>query len=233
MLSDSYNQQPVWEDRAKNWDTWGFGEPLSPGRDDLNFQDHYVIPNGSTLVLGATQSLVELAVKKSHSATVVDFAPTAHRFCPASAEFICMDWIAYLKEGTEQYDTIVTDNGGTCLEYPSEWQDIARGIYLGLKPGGVFSSRFFVASENPPKETYDNQNLRRIMPAIGRVSLESNWMTIKPASANGERYPARYTFPPVHVVKQIFQDFTLIGELVPDYEEGEHFVSLAFQRPVH
>lgn len=227
---DLLSQQEVWNDRAKNWDKWGFGEPLSPSEQDLLFQEKYIKLGGSVLALGVTESLCELAMKKASSVTVVDFAPHAEKFCPKGANFVCMDWITFLEGSTEHYDTIVTDNGGTCLEYPSQWHRIADAIHSSLKPGGVFSSRFFVSSENPPKNYYENPNLARIMPAIGRVSLADSWMTVKPASANGERYDARYAFPPIGVVEQTFSQFTIVDRLVPDYEEGEHFVSLALQR---
>lgn len=228
---DLLSQQEVWNDRAEHWSEWGFGEPLAPSSEELVFQQRQIV-GGKTLVLGATKSLCEVAASQSKTVVAVDFSAAAiDVFQTDDVQYICQDWITFLEESTAQFDTIVTDNGLVCLEFPREWQRIAAALRARLVPGGVFSSRFFLSTETTPKERYDNHNLTRIMPAIGRASLATHWMTVKPGAVNGERFAARYTFPTIEVVKNVFRDYSIIDELIPAYEEGEHFVSIAFQRP--
>lgn len=234
-MTSSHNflsQQQVWDHRAANWDNWGFGEPLAPSKSDLQFQQEHIAKGGDTLVLGATKSLCSLALQQSASVTSVDFSPAAiKQFGIDHVDYYCQDWITYLQSSSRQFNTIVTDNGLSCVEFPHEWELFRNALYDRLTPDGFFSMRAFVSTETPSKDHYENPNLQRIIPAIGRVSIEDNWMTIKPADGITNFYPARYTFPSAEVIEELFSErFLLVNKHVPAYEEGEHFISFAFQR---
>lgn len=234
-MTSSHNflsQQTVWDDRAANWDNWGFEEPLSPTSSDLQFQREHITKDGATLVLGATKSLCELALQQSASVTSVDFSPAAiKQFGIDHVNYRCQDWITYLQTNSQQFDTAITDNGLSCVEFPIEWELFRDALHSRLVPDGIFSMRAFVATETPTKDHYENPNLQRIIPAIGRVSIESDWMTVKPADGITNFHPARYTFPSAEAIESLFSErFLLVDKHIPEYEEGEHFVSFAFQR---
>lgn len=232
--SDRRSQQVVWNDRAEHWNAWGFGEPLAPNEAELEFQVKYIVPESAALVLGATKSLCQAALERTSVVTAVDFASAAVAvFAVQRATYVCQDWLTFLEATSDTYDNILTDNGLICLEFPSEWHEISHLIYQRLKPGGVFSARAFLSTQRPPKKHYTNPNLARIMPAIGRAEAGQNWTVVKPAKANGERYPARYVFPPSAVFEKILKaaGLVLIEKWTPSYEEGDHFVSFAFRRP--
>lgn len=229
--NDFLSQQKVWDHRASNWDSWGFDEPLSPNSAELQLQQKYMTPGGKVLVLGATESLCKAALDRVGSVTSVDFAPAAiDTFRVSGINYVCKDWITFLQESADQYDNIVTDNGLCCLEFPVEWELLSKAIHASLRPGGIFSMRAFVATDSPQKNHYDNPNLQRIIPAIGRATSQSNWMVIKPADNITNLLPARYTFPSSEVIEQVFSHFSLIQKETPHYEEGEHFISYVFQR---
>lgn len=228
---DLLSQKDAWNYRAAHWEEWGFEEPLSPSNQELAFQQQYIRPDSKTLVLGATKGLCEAALEVTSSITSVDFAPEAiEAFRIEGVQYVCQDWISFLETNNERFDTIVTDNGLLCLAYPDQWERLRDAIHAQLNPGGVFCSRFFLSTDTPPKESYNNPNLTRIMPAMGRAATTPNWTVIKPALEGLDPYPTRYVFPPSGAVKHLFRSFNLIGELIPEYEEGEHFITYAFRR---
>lgn len=230
--SDFLSQQKVWNHRYENWDNWEFGEPLAPGEVDLAFHKKHLKPGGDVLILGTTKSLAALALGKTDSVLAVDFSAAAiDRFKTDGVEYICSDWISFLQETDKSYDNIITDNGLSLLEFPNEWHLIAEAIKRRLKDEGVFSMRSFVSVEGQATAVdYDNPNLKRIIPSMGRAACSENWMTIKPADGIRDIYPARYTFPPDRVVEDVFSDFHKIDKLQPGYEAGEHFLSYAFRK---
>jgi len=231
MSEDLFNQQKVWDFRAAHWDEWGFDVPLAPNEQELKYQQKFVKPGSDVLVLGATKGLCKAMFDISDSVTSVDFSPEAiNQFRVDGVNYVCSDWITFLESNQERYDNIVTDNGLFCLEFPAEWQRIIKAIYNSLRPNGVFCSRFFLSAQTPLKNEYINPNLSRIMPAMGKAAKSTDWTVIKSPRDEHDPYPARYVFPPKEVVKNMFQKYIVVGELVPTYEEGEHFVTIAFQR---
>lgn len=227
------SQQEVWNNRSANWNNWGFNEPLSPSSFDLELQERCIVPGGKTLVLGATPGLCKIALKQTQLVTSVDFAPDAIKtFQIENVKYVCQDWITFLQDDDTQYDNIVTDNGFCCVAFPNEWQLLIKAIYGSLKPGGTFSMRAFVATDSPMKQHYDNPNLQRIIPGMSKASAQNNWTVVKPADGITNFLPARYTFASSEVIEELFADFSLIQKITPPYEEGERFVSFAFQRPV-
>lgn len=226
------SQKDVWDFRARKevWPEWGFSEPLSPSKEELEYQQSLLLPGGKVLVLGATPGLCEVASEVTESVTAVDFSENAiKQFAIDGVKYKLDDWITFLESAAEPYDAIVTDGGLTCMRFPDQWRLLGDVVYDCLKPGGIFSARIFLSNDRPPKEHYENPNLPRILPAMSRVDEE--WMVVKPAQGDLAPYPARYTFPPRDVVEQFFGKFALRDVFVPGYEEGDHFVTFAFQRP--
>lgn len=230
MADEFLDQQKVWDYRAAHWDNWGFGEPLAPNQQELEYQQSFIKPGAKVLVLGATKGLCEAMIAKTNNVTAVDFSPEAIKlFQIQGVDYVCSDWIAYLENYNDKFDNIVTDNGLLCLEFPGEWRRIIQAINKCLEPNGVFCSRFFLSTETPAKSSYDNPNLSRILPAMERALTAPNWTIIKPAH-DKDPFPARYVFPNLETVKDLFSEYSIVSELIPEYEEGEHFVTIAFRK---
>ena len=223
------SQKEYWNSRSQNWHD--HDEPLVPGQPELEFQEQLLVPGGSTLVLGVTPQLCELAFTISKSVTSVDFAiDLIEALGIDGVEYVCQDWIEFLrnKERDGGYDNILTDGGLLALSFPEAWNQMSTLIYDNLRPGGIFCARIYLSTENPPKKRYDNPSLERFVSSIG--DIDENWMVhpLHPAYAN---YDIQYTFPPKDVVMRVFSHFILEDEFVPGYEEGDRFVTFAFRRP--
>lgn len=229
--SSYLSQHKVWDHRINNWDGFLFSSPLLPNDLEINFQKSLLVPNGKTLVLGVTQELVSMALTISSSVTCVDFVQGAiDKFAIEGATYVCQDWISYLQRSTEQYDNIITDNGLSSLEFTQEWPLLSSAVYDRLNNGGVFSPRVIIHANNELKEHYDNLSLLVMMPVITAVSKQTDWSVTKPGDDDMHPYDARYVFPSLDDVKDCFKNFELLGALNPEYEESEHFVTLAFKK---
>ena len=225
-MMEKLNQQAYWNSRAEHW--VDYGEPLIPSQAELDFQRKQLRPGGKTLVLGVTPQLCSLALEKAHTVTAVDFAQDLiDKLRIDDVEYACQDWLRYLESNEAAYDNIITDGGLLSLEFPDSWNRISRLIYENLQPGGVFSPRVYLTTDNPPKEHYANPNLGRFVSSM--MLVDHNWM-VHPTHQDYAKYDMLYTFPPREVVLQIFSQFTLKDEFTPSYEEGDRFVSYAFER---
>lgn len=221
------SQQAYWNSRASSWGD--YGSPLIPNQDELEFQRQQLFIGGDVLVLGATPELCLLALGTANSVTAVDFAEdmieTLH---VAGVNYVCQDWIRFLEQGRRRYDNILTDGGLACMPFPDGWNHLGELIYATLRPGGIFSPRVYLSNDHKPREQYDNLNLARFMPSMAQV--DTNWMVRVNTHQSYERYNVSYAFPPREVVLRAFGRFALEDELVPTYEEGDRFVSFAFQK---
>lgn len=221
------SQKDYWNSRASSWDAYGV--PLIPSDTELDFQESLLRLGGETLVLGVTPQLCKLALKVSNKVTSVDFAEDLIKTLQIEGvEYICQDWIEFLENNNTKYDNILTDGGLLCLKFPESWTRISELIYSRLKPGGSFSPRVYLSNSNKPAEHYDNPNLERFIPSV--ASVDENWTVRINSNQSYTPYEVFYAFPPREVVLDIFNKFTLEAELVPDYEEGERFVTFVFRR---
>lgn len=222
------SQQAYWNSRAAEWGN--YAPPLIPGDQDLAFMRQQLVPGGSALVLGATPELCSMALEVSDSVTAVDFAEDVIAALRLDGvQYTCADWFEFLKHNPEQFDNIMTDGGLVCLEFPDSWQEMAGLIGARLKPGGVFAARVYLSTSEPPKDSYENPMLGRFVTSIGNV--DSNWM-VHPKHGDYAQYDVRYAFPPESEVRRVFGALVLHTQLVPDYEEGQRFVSFAWQCPL-
>jgi hypothetical protein len=61
--------------------------------------------------------------------------------------------------------------------------------------------------------------------------VDENWMLKVETHDDYKEYDVHYAFPPEQEVLRNFGRLALKDKLIPDYEEGQHFVSYAWQRP--
>lgn len=223
------DQQAYWNSRASKWGE--YDEPLIPSQPELDFQRRQIVPGGKTLVLGATPQLCALALESNSSVTAVDFAEdTVEALRINGVDYICQDWLDFFRSTKTQYDNIITDGGFGCMKFPDDWRNLAGLIYDHLQPGGIFTPRIYLSTNNPPKNHYDNPNLARFVSGIARV--DDNWMMRVATHEDYAQYDVSYAFPPREVVLSTFGQFTLENEFIPSYEEGDRFVTFVFRRPV-
>jgi 2-polyprenyl-3-methyl-5-hydroxy-6-metoxy-1,4-benzoquinol methylase len=169
-----------------------------------------------------------MALELSAKVTAVDFAEDmieALRF--EGVDYTCMEWNQFFDQTIDQFDTIMTDAGLTCLEFPKQWQRLADNVVTHLSPNGIFAIRAFINTERPPEAHYDNPNLSRFISGMGRV--DQNWMMQIETHGDYADYDVRYAFPTDKVVLQTFKQLALYDKFIPDYEEGERFVSYAWK----
>ncbi len=138
-----------------------------------------------------------------------------------------MDWQVYFNQTDELFDNILTDAGMACIAYPKGWKDMAKSLDNHLKPNGIFSSRFFLSTINPPKGHYDNPDTNRIVPSMANLDL--NWMR-KPQPDTYREYDVSWAFPNEEVVIRNFNNLLFIEKHIPAYEEGARFISFAWRK---
>jgi len=219
-------QLDFWNARSKGFEK--VNSPLVPDEKDIAFHKQYLKKGGKTLILGVTPSFCEIAKEIAASITAVDFSGgMINKLKQDGVTYICMDWQEYFDQTDELFDNILTDAGMACIAYPKGWKDMAISLNNHLKPNGIFSSRFFLSTQVSPKEHYDNPDTNRIVP--GMANLDSNWMR-KPQLDSYRDYDVPWAFPTEEVVLENFDNLLLIGKHVPDYEEGERFISFAWQK---
>ena len=228
-MSELKDQRDYWNDRANNWD---LREPLIPDEEELAFAAKYLDKDSDVLILGATPQLCDLALEcEAGSVTSVDYAQNViDKLRRPGVEYHCSDWSDFLDDTDRQYDTIMTDGGLLSLEFPDTWRRIARQMYDHIRPRGMFVARVYVNTEEPPKASYDNPNLERFVTSMGDV--DANWM-VHPRHPAFNEYDMEYTFPPEREVLRTLGQFALLEKMVPNYEEGQRFVSYAWQKPEH
>lgn len=221
------NQQAYWNSRAKSWGEYDV--PLIPSPPELEFQRKHLTRGGDILILGVTPQLCALALEVTNKVTAVDFAQgLIDELRIEGVDYVCQDWINFFENTKMQYDNIVTDGGLLSLRFPDHWDRLITLIHTHLRPGGTFSPRIYLSTSDAPKEDYDNPNLTRFVPRM--ANLDENWMVQITGHQDYKQYDVRYTFPPRNVALEMFSQFELKDEFVPDYEEGDRFVSFAFQR---
>lgn len=226
-MSKLGSQQDYWNSRANEWGK--YDAPLIPGQQDIDFMRKHLVPRGDALILGATPELCSVALDVSKAVTSIDFAEKIiEKLCIHGAHYKCVDWFEFFKQSNQQFDNIMTDGGLLCLEFPGLWQRMAEQIYTHLKPGGIFTARVYISTDQPPKDSYKNPNLARFINSMADV--DENWM-LRPGHKDYKKFEMRYALPPEHEVLRRFDKYTLVDKLVPDYEAGEYFVSYALQRP--
>ena len=202
--------------------------PLVPDEGDLAFQEDHIKEGGKTLILGVTPQLCILALKKSKSVIAVDFAEDViASLAIEDVEYVHMDWIEFLNTTTHSFDTIITDGGLLCLDFPEQWNEISKGLHARLNPGGMFTARVYINIDRPPKDTYQNPNLNRFVTSMNAV--DKDWM-VRPSHEAYAKYDMHYSFPPEKEVLSTFTQFSLVDRRTPEYEEGERFISYAWQR---
>ena len=225
-MSERADQRAYWNNRVS---TWGeMDVPLIPDKGDIEFHKNQMKPGGDTLVLGVTPQLCSLALGISGSVVAVDFAEAVIKELRMEGiNYVHSEWLAFLEQSDATYDNILTDGGLLCLDFPASWERIADQIRSHLKPGGVFTARVYVNTQEPPRAQYSNPNLNRFVTSMGLV--DKQWM-VHPKHGDYAAYDMYYAFPPAHEVLQIFNKLALVSTRVPEYEEGQRFVSYAWRR---
>lgn len=213
-----------WDDRAEEWK---IDVPLILSPKEIEFQRSQLKPAGQALILGATRELCKMAVKVSESVTAVDFSMSViDKLRQDKVEYICQEWTDFFKSSRQKFDNILTDGGLLCLSFPDAWEEIADLIKDHLKPGGIFSAKVYVSTDQPAKNHYTNPNLDRFVPSMNY--LDDNFM-VHPRHQAYQEYDMQYTFPPDEQVLKIFGSLALVDQMIPDYEEGKRFRSYAFK----
>lgn len=221
------SQQEYWNNRVSTWDT--MQSPLIPTSAELAFQRKHLTPGGHVLILGATPQLCALALEYSPSVTAVDYAQgVIDALRLEGVSYVCDDWLSYLHNTTKTFDHILADGSLLSLEYPGEWQQAATMIYDRLNDGGKFTPRVYLSNDRPPKTEYNNEHLARFVPSM--ANLNEQWQ-VKLSGPAYDQYDVRYTFPPRNVLLKTFGKFTLRAEYIPDFEEGDRFISFVFEKP--
>lgn len=229
-------QETYWNMRVQQVSgNYGLGLTLSPN--ELAFQRKHIKEGGDTLVLGATPALCSLALDISHTVTTVDFADMVIENAKAiishprrhDVVYIFQDWLAYFSQTSAKFDSIVTDGGLLCLNYPDAWDEIISQIYAHLKPTGTFIAKAYVSLEHLPDDTNANPNLARFMSIP--TNAAKDW-EVTPTHGDYADHEVHYSLPPKEVVLQKFSRFGLVDELVPEYVESERFPSFAWQKKV-
>ena len=224
MTKRKASQKDYWNSRAKHFSE--LSAPLIPGKQDIDFMKKYLASGGDTLILGVTPQLCNIASEVSKTVTAVDFAEDMIRVWNREViKYICADWNQFFEQTNDTFDTILTDGGLTCIEYPNVWQQLADNITTHLRKDGIFAVRAFLNTETPTKDTYVNPNLNRLIAGMGQV--DSHWMRQIETHENYRDYDVRYAFPREQELLSIFGQLTLVEKFTPDYEEGDHFASYA------
>ncbi len=225
-MSITRDQKAYWNSRAQDWTS--YSEPLIPSQAELIFQQQLLQADSKTLILGVTPELCHVARSRTDRVTSVDFAQNLiDTLRTDTVDYVCRDWISFLEDHTDSYDNIVTDGGLNCLQFPRDWNRISEAIYRSLRPGGMFSPRIYLTTDRPPKNHYKNPNLQRFVASIDRT--DKHWMA-RSDHPDYSDYDVSYAFPPRSTVLQTFSQFTHIDEFIPDYEEGDRFITFVFQR---
>lgn len=228
MVTKLAGQKDYWDHRASEWDELDI--PLIPDRGDVVFQKSFLKKGGNVLVLGATRELCMMAREVSNRVLAVDYSSMVISAIRCDGvEYKESEWLDYLANTQELFDSIITDGGLLCLEFPENWTEIAKQIFDHLKPGGFFVARVYRTTDKPPKGSYENPNLNRFISGLADIN-RSNWM-LKPKHEAYAKYEMRYSLPPDKVIKDVFNNFKLIKVRVPDYEAGEYFPTYAWMKP--
>lgn len=231
-MSELGTQQDYWNSRAAHYGE--YDEPLVPGPQDLSFIREHLVPDGDTLILGTTPAHCTVALEVSRTVTAVDFATDMIKALRNdNVRYVCAEWNEFLEDTPNSYDSIVTDGGLNCLEFPGTWLRIAENIRTLLKPNGIFAARVYISTPEPPKPSYENPNLARFV--SGMSNVDQNWMMSLKTHDDYKSYDVRYAFPPEEEVLGVFEQvgrLMLVDKLAPDYEEGHRFVSYAWQKTV-
>lgn len=213
-----------------------YGPGLVLNDEEIYFQRKHIVDGGDTLILGATPSLCHAALDLSKSVTSADYAHKVIANAKQIIEhplkerisFIHADWLDFLANDSTQYDSIVTDGGLLCLEFPHVWKELVEQISGHLRPKGVFVAKTYVYVPELPNDTTKNPNLARFMTTP--TSAADDWAVV-PSLPEYTQHNVRYSLPPKDVVLRQFSRFTLLDELTPSYEEGHRFLSFAWQKP--
>jgi len=226
MTKQKASQKDYWNSRAKDFSD--LSAPLIPGKQDIDFMKKHLVKGGDTLILGVTPQLCTIAYEVSKTVTAVDFAEDMIKVLRHEGiKYICAEWNHYFEQTADTFDTILTDGGLTCIEYPDVWRQLANNLAAHLRPDGIFAVRAFLNTEKPTQDSYDNPNLNRFVAGMSRV--DSNWMRQIRTHENYKNYDVRYAFPREEELLSTFDRLTLVEKFIPNYEEGEHFVSYAFE----
>jgi SAM-dependent methyltransferase len=227
VTAQKASQKDYWNSRAEHFSD--LSAPLIPGEQDIDFMKKYLPVNGNTLILGVTPQLCDSASGLSKTVTAVDFSEDMIKTLSRDGiKYVCTDWNQFFEQTTDTFDTILTDGGLTCIEYPLVWEQLAGNIIAHLREGGIFAVRAFLNTDKTPKDSYNNSNLNRLVAGMSHV--DSNWMRQIDTHENYRDYDVRYAFPREQELLSTFGHLTLLEKFIPDYEEGEHFPSYAFKR---
>lgn len=219
-------QRDYWNSRASA--KGNYGSPLVLNDEEIDFHKQFFVEGGDTLVLGATPSLCAAAREVCASVISVDYAEDIIAAVALDGvTYEHTDWFEYFDRSPQQFDTIVTDGGLLCLEFPRGWQRIVGQIRSHLKPAGVFSAKVYLSGDEQSRQASNNPSINRFMAMQARA--EDNW-TVRPTHSDYRQYDVCYAIPPEREIFKIVTNFTLIDTLVPQYEDGERFVSYAWQR---
>ena len=143
--------------------------------------------------------LCTIASEVSKTVTAVDFAQDMIKvWRHEGIKYICAEWNHYFEQTADTFDTILTDGGLTCIEYPDVWRQLANNLAAHLRPDGIFAVRAFLNTEKPTQDSYDNPNLNRFVAGMSRV--DSNWMRQIRTHENYKNYDVRYAFPRLSLI---------------------------------
>lgn len=230
-MSELKRPTEYWNDQARHWQNYQY--PLIPSAQDVEFQMRHVVRGGSVLILGATKELCAAAVEIADSVTAVDYAADViDALRQDGVQYVNNEWGIFFNASHGKFDTIMTDGGLLCLDFPKGWGSIIEQAREHLNPQGFFTARIYTNAGLPSDELLANPDFGRFMAGMQNAQAP-NWM-INPANMNPAVYGAydmRYALPPQHAIEQIFQDSRLkINEIqVPQSPVGRYFPSYAAQ----
>jgi len=148
-----------WGKVARQWDR--VGHPLRPGPDDIQALEQFVslvqAPRPEALLLGVTQEIAGMnwpegtrLLAVDRSIDMIEYAwvgPEATgRAGLAEAQVVCGDW-RDLPVADQSQDLIVGDGCLAVMDYPRTFTATLGCLHRVLRPGGLFSHRFFLRPE--------------------------------------------------------------------------------------
>jgi SAM-dependent methyltransferase len=165
-----------WGKMARQWDL--VGQPLRPGPEDIAALEKFVAqiaaPQPEALLLGVTREIAGMRwpegtrlLAVDRSVDMIEYAwvrpEVAGRRGLAEASVTCGDW-RNLPVPDGSRDLIVGDGCLVLIDYPTGAGETLASVHRALRPGGLFSHRFFLRPEAPedPEQVFDDLRAGRI-----------------------------------------------------------------------
>jgi SAM-dependent methyltransferase len=156
-------QQDHWKEHARQWGL--IGPPLRPSHEDLAELESQLRPvlanhpsDGIVLLLGVTPELSHLVLEVLQLRLIAaDRSLPMIRSIWASSSphsaVVQADW-RHLPIASNTAVAVIGDGCFTTIGFPEDYRQVLNAISLALKPGGIFTMRFFaspVIAEKPDK----------------------------------------------------------------------------------